>query len=257
MKLSIIAYKLSVLIAPVSKKTYTDHPNFFQRFSIILFRLKPLDILCTLNVSLRDRCPRQTAPCYDPTMGDTLLKQKPPRGPQWHQSAGMLPRKPFPPIYQNHRIPQRNSFSYHTNNPVRWREGGGFYPLPRVQFPADEIEGSLLPRAVLPERDAASPNPSRLLMVDPRKKLGAGGSRSVCQCRSKSMEDVRTEVVEVANDRWRNDVNGNRVAASSVKNGDRLGRYLNRRSMENLLVDTRYSPPGSRTASKQVDYLLF
>lgn len=78
------------------------------------------------------------------------------------------------------------------------------------------------------------------------------GGPSPCQCRSKSMEDVRTDVVEVNGNHWEDDINGNHVTRTS----DKFNRYSNRRSMENLLVDTGYSPNSKRSSKLKVRALF-
>lgn len=182
-------------------------------------------------------------------MGDLLLKHKPPRQPQW-QSTDMLSRKSFPPSYQNHRPNQRASFNYHPNEPARWREGT-YYSSPVYSFPPKSKDHYFLTpyyRNVMPP----PPNPNRLLMIDPRRKFSVNGGPSPCQCRSKSMEDVRTDVVEVNGNHWEDDINGNHVTRTS----DKFNRYSNRRSMENLLVDTGYSPNSKRSSKLKVRALF-
>lgn len=119
----------------------------------------------------------------------------------------------------------------------------------------------------------------RLLMVDPasrrRSNSSSNGSskkldvkvngKALCHCsnkktvRSRSMDDVRSEMIEI-NSEWEPDENGNNnmVANNNLLNNvkdKKLGRnnkcnnkFLKdnvyaRRSVENLLVDTSYSPP--------------
>lgn len=57
------------------------------------------------------------------------------------------------------------------------------------------------------------------------------------------MEDVRTVVVEVDNE-WPGNVNGGKKVPNS--------KSSNRRSMENLLGEPRYSSPSKRIISYQV-----
>lgn len=67
------------------------------------------------------------------------------------------------------------------------------------------------------------------------------------------MEDVRTEVVEVNGNHWEDDINGNHVARGNNK----FNQYNNRRSMENLLVDTGYSPNSKRSGKLKVRKFFF
>lgn len=124
----------------------------------------------------------------------------------------------------------------------------------------------------------------RLLMVDPAasrrrhtssKKNGNGDIKILtkqitCHCnisntksRSRSMDDIRSDVVEV-NSEWddHHDENGNNILSSKNNekklstsshgsnkygNGKLRENMYARRSVENLLVDTNYSPPPLKT----------
>lgn len=101
------------------------------------------------------------------------------------------------------------------------------------------------------------PNPNRLLMIDPCRRLSGvitgGVDPNHCQCKSKSMEDVRTDV-EMVSKNWKNtnDINCNYVQSAAVLHSEKYSKFSNRRSMENLLIDTDYSPPLIKKNGKKV-----
>ncbi|XP_022905680.1 WD repeat-containing protein 47 isoform X5 [Onthophagus taurus] len=188
-------------------------------------------------------------------MGDMLLKQKAPRVQQW-QSAEMLSRKPWPQIHHQRTATINNNqfrpaFNFRPPEPTTWRDttysyanigyspGNGF-PLVNNNLGLGNGKKKehyyLAPyfRNVMPP----PPNPNRLLMVDPRRVRGnLKKSETIpCQCRSKSMEDVRTEVVEVEHGWDNRDYNGNFMGRKQFAKG-----AVNRRSMENLLVNSTFS----------------
>lgn len=205
-------------------------------------RLRTVSLLC------RSVCVRAPTPWVTRNMGDLLLKQKPPRiQPHW-QSNEMLYRKPFPPMYQ-HKIVPKATFNFRPSEP-RWREPSNYYQTPVMyNSPVKQTRDYHFMAPYYRNMMPPPPNPNRLLMVDPRRRISVKSSEPPCQCRSKSMEDVRTDVVEVTAD-WQHDYNGNRV--SPTKSADKFGRFSNRRSMENLLVDTDFSPSSKRNGRFQV-----
>lgn len=181
-------------------------------------------------------------------MGDMVLKKN--RNPQW-QSSEMLSRKNWYPIQQRPQHMPRPAFGYRPQEPTPvWRDVNhyGYSPMYHPGTLVQPNKGKeyyyLAPfyRNAMPP----PPNPNRLLMVDPNK------SRNVltipepisCHCRSKSMEDVRSDVVEMQG--WDEDENGNRVDKYGKK---KMGKGYNR-SMENLLLDT--VPSAKRKGSYQV-----
>lgn len=103
---------------------------------------------------------------------------------------------------------------------------------------------NVMPPPPPPQGPPTNPNKDRLLMVDPSRKKGSKKSLelSPCQCKSKSLDDVR---MEVASD-WEDDENGNKVISRRKKinmiNSKLLSnnnkKMYNRRSMDNLLIDT-------------------
>lgn len=66
-----------------------------------------------------------------------------------------------------------------------------------------------------------------------------------CHCRSKSLEDVRPEVVEYNGD-WGEDYNGNRILRRQTNSNSSNGSRINGKSMENLVVDTGHHYPSPR-----------
>lgn len=183
-------------------------------------------------------------------MGDLVLKPKQPRLSQW-QSAEMLSRKPwYPGNFNRAGHPPRPTYNYKPPEPASvWREVGPYAyhtPIyaPTILQPNKGKDYYFLApyyRNAMPP----PPNPNRLLMVDHSRARNIMRKPEVspCHCRSKSMEDVRSEVFEVTD--WEEDENGNRV-----ENNNKFSKLYNRRSMENLLLDTAPSP--KRKGSFQV-----
>lgn len=149
-------------------------------------------------------------------------------------------------LHPRHLIPYTPSDSP-PHDFQKWRETA-YYPTPVISYPPSKQNGEhyfLAPyyRNVMPPPPNLH-NSQRLLMVDSRKRysMSMGTSHSSCHCRSRSMEDVRTQVVEIREDRWPVGHHGKEV------NGD-LGHLRgsgvvndNRRSMDNLRsVDIGYS----------------
>lgn len=172
-------------------------------------------------------------------MGDLLFK-KPPHLPHW-QSNEMLTRKVYHhPMYNPaHRMNNntRGPFNFRPSEP-RYREQNYYQQPAMYSFPPKVRDRYFLNpyyRNVMPP----PPNPNRLLMIDPNRRLSgviSGGEQNHCQCRSKSMEDIRTDVEMV------NDINCNYIQSSVMHNNENFKKFSNRRSMENLLIDTDYSP---------------
>lgn len=88
------------------------------------------------------------------------------------------------------------------------------------------------------------------MMADPlRRRPNKREEKPACHCKSRSMEDVRFDVVEVTPG-WERDENGNHVGRT--KKIGMKAPYGNH-SMENLLVDTRYTPPSKRGGKFKVN----
>lgn len=185
-------------------------------------------------------------------MGDMLLKQKPPRVHQW-QSAEMLSRKSWYPTNYHRQTQQRQTFNFrpsmdHVNN-VRDSTYGYHTPYhqPTINKGKDYYFLSPYYRNAMPP----PPNPiSQLHILDhARSRRNFRKPEVSCRCRSRSMEDVRTEVVEVD---WDEGVNGTKI---DYQNGNKFGRIYNRRSVEDLLADTHYKIATKRVGSFQVRLL--
>ncbi|XP_044270806.1 WD repeat-containing protein 47 isoform X5 [Tribolium madens] len=174
-------------------------------------------------------------------MGDLMLKQKQPRVPHW-QGIDVLSRQPWPSAQRINT--QKSPFNFRPPEPPAWKEPNPYSyqaPLYNYQNPKrDHYFLSPYYRNAMPP----PPNPNRLLMIDPRRRFFKQNEDS-CYCRSRSMEDVRADVVTPD---FQNDVNGNRVPIPMKKD---FTKYANRRSMDNLLVDTNFSPPRKRSGRLQ------
>ncbi|XP_023023169.2 WD repeat-containing protein 47 isoform X3 [Leptinotarsa decemlineata] len=189
-------------------------------------------------------------------MGDLLLKQKPPpphRAPQW-QSNGMLFRPTTDPL-QIHKVGKTSPFRskdlffqykdplLSSNDFSRWREST-YYSSPMYNFSHPSKDQYFLApyyRNVMPP----PPDSKKSLVQDPRSRFSSGGSQSSCHCRSKSMEDVRAEVVEV-----REEKNGSRIGSRDHVRKDKFNRYSDRRSMDNLLLDANNESSCGRRAGR-------
>lgn len=170
-------------------------------------------------------------------MGDMLLKHKRPL--QW-QSTEMLARKPWPPVY-----PQRVSPRYNLHSPseahysyayARYGNNNQSVGLPK------EPQYFMAPyyRNVMPP----PPSTNRLFMDRTKRKVQVYNPPCLpCRCKSKSLEDVRADIMEIERD-YDDDFNGNRVLIR-----DRFGekrrdkRNNNGRSVDNLTVDVSYPSP--------------
>ncbi|XP_060535834.1 WD repeat-containing protein 47 isoform X2 [Cylas formicarius] len=153
-------------------------------------------------------------------MGDMLLKQKPPYVPKWHGSDIMSSRSAYPPFYPPLH-PKRSSYPFRPFEPMmplNFRPPGISYP-PKIR---DYHLMAPFYRSVMPP----PPNPRGMMMMEPRRWTGGvARSEPPCHCgRSRSMEDVRSFIVD-----WESDHNGNKVSPRTK------GRLTGRRSMENLL----------------------
>lgn len=122
----------------------------------------------------------------------------------------------------------------------KWRETA-YYPTQVISYPPAKPNGEhyfLAPyyRNVMPPPPNLQ-NSQRLLMVDSRKRfsMSMGTSHSSCHCRSRSMEDVRTQVVEIREDRWPVGHHGKMVngGVGLSRGGSRVVND-SRRSMDNL-----------------------
>ena len=175
-------------------------------------------------------------------MGEMLLKQRTgPGGVRHWQSMEMLTRKPWPPVVHQRNTHPRPSFAFRP--PEATYAYPGCTPNQIYQNGKKRDHYFLAPyyRNAMPP---PPPNSSRLLMVDPRRRANSRKPEfAPCRCRSRSMEDVRTVVVEV-DDEWSGNVNGGRKVPN--------GKANNRRSMENLLGEPRYCSPSKRIISYQV-----
>lgn len=145
----------------------------------------------------------------------------------------------------------------------KWRETA-YYPTPVISYAPSKPHGEhyfLAPyyRNVMPPPPNLHKS-QRLLMVDSRRRysMSMGPGHSSCHCRSKSMEDVRTEVVEIREDRWPSTHGkGETKETRHIRGSRRIGD--NRRSVENLVtVEVGYpnSPPlASHRNSRKVGRL--
>lgn len=170
-------------------------------------------------------------------MGDMLLKHK--RPTQW-QSTEMLARKPWPPIY-----PQRVSPKYHLHP----SETHYAYAYTRYNNNKNNQSGGIIkePQYFMAPyyRNVMPPPPStnRPFMDRTKRKVQVHHPPcSPCRCKSKSLEDVRADVVEVRRD-YDDDFNGNRVLGRDRFGEKRRDKQSNGRSMDNLTVDVGYSSP--------------
>lgn len=177
------------------------------------------------------------------TMSDMLLKQKP-KGLQW-QTAEMI-RRPWPPMFRAplQRVPP---FNFRPVEQSPWREQtyhNGYhnsFASPQTNKSRDYYFLAPYYRNVMPP--PPKPQKDRLLVVDPmRRRSSKREERPICHCKSRSMEDVRFDVVEVTPE-WEHDENGNRIGRT--KNFG-VSKPYRQHSMENLLMDNGYTPPSKR-----------
>ncbi|GJQ79536.1 hypothetical protein Trydic_g16383 [Trypoxylus dichotomus] len=162
----------------------------------------------------------------------------------------MLARKAWPQVHHRNTQP-RPSYNFRPPEPITWRDtinyayaNVGYSPGSMYQTGNKKKDHYYLApyfRNAMPP----PPNPNRLLMVDMRHKSNLKKSEMTpCQCRSRSLEDVRTEVIEVGSE-WEEDMN---LHLNKTKHSK---KPLNRRSMDNLLIDTSY--PATAT-KRSVNY---
>lgn len=188
-------------------------------------------------------------------MGDLLLKQKP--RPVTHWQPTEMIRRPWPPMYRAPFQRTNQQFNFRPVDPSDWREPPRGYAT--NAFSHNNIYQTNKSRDyyfLAPfYRNAMPPPPKpqndRLLMVDTTKKKS--GKRFVeerCNCRSRSMDDVRFDVVEVSPD-FDADENGNQVERTKKLKGGFKGIF-GQHSVENLLADTMYTASPKRMGSYQV-----
>lgn len=186
-------------------------------------------------------------------MGDLMIKQKSQRLDHW-QSMEVISRKPWSMIYPQKRLSPKHSFNFRPPEPNVWREPSPYaYQAPLYNYPINNKPDHYYLAPYYRNAMPPPPNSSRLLMVDSKKKYNGKQVNDVCHCRSRSMEDVRAQVI--TND-WENDINGNKVVSFNKK-AHKFRRYFNRRSMDNLLVDTNLSPKLKRAGRLQVVNFFF
>ncbi|KAK9877219.1 hypothetical protein WA026_016967 [Henosepilachna vigintioctopunctata] len=200
-------------------------------------------------------------------MGDTMLKHKPPKAPHY-QSAEMLSRKSWnskPPVYyQNTR--SSSSFNFRPGDSKLWRESNSYkyhtppntttahnHPLTQMPPSGRPREHYYIPpfyKNAMPPPPNPNPHPhnNRLLMMDPKRSkrysIAIEPSRGRVDPRSRSMEDVR-DVVEITND-WYDQFDPYRGSV-----GTKYDKVPLRRSMDNLLVETKFTPPVRRAGRMQ------
>lgn len=184
-------------------------------------------------------------------MGDLLIKQKHTRMQHW-QSMEMLARKPWPPVYSSRTNSHpRQSFNFRPSDGVPWRDVNHYSHYSAANPSSQKFKDHYYLAPYYRNAMPPPPNPNRLLMVDPGKRkvqLRYSNSMSPCHCKSRSVEDVSADVLDV-NGGWEEDVNRNKVLRAR-RNGDGANRY-NGRSMENLLTEHSYPSP-KRVGSYQV-----
>ncbi|XP_031347094.1 uncharacterized protein LOC116173615 [Photinus pyralis] len=194
-------------------------------------------------------------------MGDLLLKQRPPTVKHW-QSLEMLSRRGWPPVHPQYLAHNRQILSF---KPPDWRERGN-YILPHSTYNSSnycQINKSrdycyLAPyyRNAMPP--PPNPNKDRLLMIDPTRRRVTSRKAEVhpCQCRSRSLDDVRPEFVEMSSE-WEEDENGNKIGRrhKNKSNYDKHSKKYrsNRRSMDNLLLDNYDVAQNLQTKSIDLD----
>lgn len=192
-------------------------------------------------------------------MGDLLLKQKPARISHW-QSLEMLSRRPILPPYPpksarlrqlgNFRPPEYVDFRDYNPYAIPYNAGINYQNKPRDYCYLTPYYRSAMPPPPISNND-------RLLMVDPSRRLSNVRipEFSSCRCKSKSMDDVRQDI-QISD--WEEDENGNHIANHKKNIDNRIlnKQRPNRRSMDNLLIDTGYGAP-RRIGSLQVNRLLY
>lgn len=185
------------------------------------------------------------------------------RPQQWQSRADLASRKqPWCPVNFQRPLRPRTSFHFRHPEPPVWREVNPYtFPSPIYgpgsagQQQPQKKKGKdyyfLAPyfRNVMPP----PPNPNRLLTIDVTNSKNAYRKSEVmvpCHCKSRSMEDVRTDVVELSE--WDRDENGNQVERQNVKGANKCFN----KSMENLLVEAA-NHTSKRTQRYQVGRFIY
>lgn len=159
-------------------------------------------------------------------------------------------RPPVDPSFRHSDPPFVRDPPFRPSDYPKFRETG-YYPTPVFNHPprppADHYFLAPYYRNAMPP---PPPHPNRLLMVDTRRRLSVSTTNGhpPCKCRSRSMEDVRTDVVEMREDRWLKERNGTKSVSPSVKGSAAekfVSKFGDRRSMDNLLMD--YTPGRKRS----------
>lgn len=170
-------------------------------------------------------------------MGDLMIKQR----TRSHWNPQLEPRRPWPPMFRTpfQRVPP---FNFRPMEQPPWREPfQNGYGLPQTNKSRDYYFLAPYYRNVMPP--PPKPQKERQPMMDIRRRTNRKmEEKPACHCKSRSMEDVRFDVVEVTPE-WENDENGNHLGKPR-KFG--LGKPYGQHSMENLLLDTVYTPPSKR-----------
>lgn len=186
-----------------------------------------------------------------------MIKQRT-RGHQWQPPIDIHRNRPWPPMFRTpfQRVPP---FNFRPVEQPQWREPyayqNGYTHLPQTNKSRDYYFLAPYYRNVMPP--PPKPQKERNPMMDARRRTNnkiRADEKAVCHCKSRSMEDVRFDVVEVTPE-WENDENGNHVLPRSKKFG--LNKPYGQHSMENLLMDTVYTPPSKRGGRFKVCVLFF
>lgn len=163
-------------------------------------------------------------------MGDMLLKHKRPQH-QWQSTEMLAGRKVWPPIY-----PQRvSSPRYHLHHhPTEYAYAYARYG--NSSHPGALRESQYYYRNMMPP----PPNHHRPFMdrnlIKPKVQHSLC---SPCRCKSKSLEDVRADIVD-----YNEDFNGNKLVFRDKFGERQRAKQNSGRSMDNLMMDVSY--PSSR-----------
>lgn len=182
-------------------------------------------------------------------MGDLLIKQKSRSSPQWQP---MEYRRPWPPMYRSpiQKPHQHQQFNFHPNpiEPKNWHNHSyNFSPSNIYQTNKSRDYYFLAPLY----RNAMPPPPKpqkERFLLENKKRPSKRITEQVCHCRSRSMDDVRFDVVELTPDE-----NGNNLEKSKTKG---IKSAFGKHSMEDLLADTMYTSGPKRIGPCQVDILF-
>lgn len=184
-------------------------------------------------------------------MGDLMIKQRS-RGHHQYQPMDIHRSRPWPPMFRTpfQRVPPFNfrpveQPHYQNNINGQWREPFPYqngYNIPQTNKSRDYYFLAPYYRNVMPP--PPKPQKERIPMMDTRRRNHKRVEEKACHCKSRSMEDVRFDVVEVTPE-WENDENGNHVGLPKQKKFG-LNKPYGQHSMENLLMDTVYTPPSKR-----------